>query len=132
MPHPAQQNDLHLPRKLVLEKVKNKDPAHRFGSPDDRQPEQMILVLDPETGKTWGFVVVDNTRRGPGLGGIWVAPDLTLMEVRRLAHAMTLKNSAALLPFGGGKSGLIVDPVNLNTHPGMKRDHSGLLAECLV
>lgn len=131
MPHPAQQNDLHLPRKLVLEKVKNKDPAHRFGSPDDRQPEQMILVLDPETGKTWGFVVVDNTRRGPGLGGIRVAPDLTLMEVRRLAHAMTLKNSAALLPFGGGKSGLIVDPVNLNTHPGMKRDLIGLFAEAL-
>jgi len=131
MDHSSESNCPRLPQKLNLEEVKNKDLTHRFLSPDDHQPEQKVRVLDPETGKTWGFVVVDNTRRGPGLGGIRVAPDLTLIEVMRLAHAMTLKNSAALLPLGGGKSGLIFDPKNFSAHPGMKRDLIGLFAEAL-
>jgi len=131
MNHPSKTNFSSLPQKLILEEVKKKDLTYRFSPPDEHQPEQSIQVLDPETGKVWGFVVVDNTRRGPGLGGIRVAPDLTLTEMRRLAHAMTLKNSAALLPFGGGKSGLVFDPHNFNTHPGLKRDLIGLFAEAL-
>jgi glutamate dehydrogenase (NAD(P)+)/glutamate dehydrogenase (NADP+) len=91
----------------------------------------LIRVLDPATGSIWGFVVVDDTRRGPGLGGIRMAPDVTLWEVRRLARAMTLKNSAANLPFGGGKAGIVCDPVIMAKNPGMKRDLIGLFAEAL-
>jgi len=87
--------------------------------------------VDPADGDIWGFVVVDDTRRGPGLGGIRMAPDVTLGEVRRLARAMTLKNSAANLPFGGGKAGIVCDPVMMALNPGMKRDLIGLFAEAL-
>ena len=91
----------------------------------------MFRVVDPATRKTWGFVVVDDTRRGPGLGGIRMAVDVTLGEVRRLARAMTLKNSAANLPFGGGKAGIVCDPVMMTLNPGMKRDLVGIFAEAL-
>ena len=60
-----------------------------------------------------------------------MAPDVTLGEVRRLARAMTLKNSAANLPFGGGKAGIVCDPVMMALNPGMKRDLIGIFAEAL-
>ena len=120
-----------LPQKLVLEFCDSKDESDRFPTSDDNKPEQLIRVVDPLNGETWGFVVVDDTRRGPGLGGIRMAPDVTLGEVRRLARAMTLKNSAANLPFGGGKAGIVCDPVMMALNPSMKRDLIGLFAEAL-
>jgi glutamate dehydrogenase/leucine dehydrogenase len=75
--------------------------------------------------------VIDNTVRGPGLGGIRMAPDLTLLEVSRLARAMTLKNSAACLPLGGGKSGLAVDPVFFQAHSQLKSKLIHLFADAL-
>ena len=120
-----------LPQKLAIEACDAKDETNRFPASDDSQPEQLIRVVDPATGSIWGFVVVDDTRRGPGLGGIRMAPDVTLWEVRRLARAMTLKNSVANLPFGGGKAGIVCDPVEMARNPGMKRDLIGLFAEAL-
>jgi glutamate dehydrogenase (NAD(P)+) len=57
-----------------------------------------------------GILVVDNVARGPSVGGIRMAPDVTLEECFRLARAMTLKNAAADLPHGGGKVVVIGDP----------------------
>jgi len=123
---------LKLPSVLDLEFLPDeKSPSERFTSSDENKPEQKIRLSDPETGKTWGFVVIDNTVRGPGLGGIRMAPDLTLLEVSRLARAMTLKNSAACLPLGGGKSGLTVDPVYFNSHPEIKKNLISLFADAL-
>jgi glutamate dehydrogenase (NAD(P)+) len=56
------------------------------------------------------IVVVDNVARGPAIGGVRMAPDVTLEECVRLARAMTLKNAAASLPHGGGKSVIMADP----------------------
>ena len=120
-----------LPKKLTLEPCDARDETNRFPAADDSTAEQLIRVMDPATGNIWGFVVVDDTRRGPGLGGIRMAPDVTLGEVRRLARAMTLKNSAANLPFGGGKAGIVCDPVEMARNPGMKRDLIGIFAEAL-
>jgi len=55
-------------------------------------------------------LVVDNVARGPSLGGLRMAPDVSVEECARLARAMTLKNAAAGLPHGGGKSVLWGDP----------------------
>ena len=55
-------------------------------------------------------LVVDNVARGPAIGGLRMAPDVTVEECARLARAMTLKNAAAGLPHGGGKSVLWGDP----------------------
>jgi glutamate dehydrogenase/leucine dehydrogenase len=120
-----------LPNKLVVEACDARDETNRFPASDDSATDQLIRVVDPATGNAWGFVVVDDTRRGPGLGGIRMAPDVTLGEVRRLARAMTLKNSAANLPFGGGKAGIVCDPVEMALNPGKKRDLIGLFAEAL-
>jgi len=75
---------------------------------DDIGPEKVVEVYDPSTGMR-GFTVIDNTALGPAKGGIRMTPTVNAREVFRLARAMTLKNSLAGLPFGGGKSGIIYD-----------------------
>jgi glutamate dehydrogenase/leucine dehydrogenase len=71
-------------------------------------PEKILEVEDKKTGMK-GFLVIDNTNRGPGKGGIRMTPTVTVEEVARLARAMTLKNALADLPFGGAKSGIVAD-----------------------
>ena len=122
---------IQLPKKLTLETCDAKDETNRFQSSDDSTAEQLIRIVDPSKGNVWGFVVVDDTRRGPGLGGIRMASDVSLGEVCRLARAMTLKNSAANLPFGGGKAAIVCDPVIMALNTGMKRDLIGVFAEAL-
>src|SRR3989344_6239420 len=73
---------------------------------DDIGPEKVIEVYDASSGMR-GFLVIDNTALGPAKGGIRMTPNVNAREVFRLARAMTLKNSLAGLPFGGGKSGII-------------------------
>jgi glutamate dehydrogenase (NAD(P)+) len=53
---------------------------------------------------------VDNVAAGPSIGGLRIAPDVSLEECARLARAMTLKNAAAGLAHGGGKSVIFADP----------------------
>ncbi len=120
-----------LPSKLVLNEIKKSYPSDRLDPRPGNPPEKCLELIDPSNNKIWGFIVVDNTQRGPGLGGIRIAPDLSLNEIKRLARAMTLKNSAANLPFGGGKSGIKFDPIFLNENPGIKRDLLGMFAEPL-
>ncbi len=72
-------------------------------------PEKILQVYDPITGMK-GFVVIDNTALGVGKGGIRMTPDVTVEEVSQLARAMTYKCAIAGLPFGGAKSGIVVDP----------------------
>jgi len=123
--------ELMLPKKLELEHISPKDTLDRFSKSSDIGPEQEVRLVDPETCKVWGYVVIDNTCRGPGLGGIRIAPDLKRNEIRRLARSMTLKNSAANLPYGGGKSGILADPDLLNQSPSIKRDLISVFAETI-
>ena len=76
---------------------------------DDFGPERITMVYDPKT-RLRGYVVIDNTAKGPAKGGIRMAQDLTVEEVFLLARAMTWKNALADLPFGGGKSGIVANP----------------------
>lgn len=76
------------------------------------EPEQVIKVKDKKTGMK-GILVIDNTRLGPGKGGIRMTPTVNTQEVKRLARAMTWKNALADLPFGGAKSGIIADDKKL-------------------
>lgn len=73
---------------------------------DQFGPEYVIEVFDPAIGMQ-GFLVIDNTARGPGKGGIRMTPDVTLEEVARLARTMTWKTALADIPFGGAKAGII-------------------------
>lgn len=85
---------------------------------DDIGPEKIVLINEP-TSRLQAMVVVDNTAAGPAIGGVRMAPDITFDEVARLARAMTLKNAAAGLAHGGGKSGIIADP----TLPPEEKEH---------
>jgi glutamate dehydrogenase (NAD(P)+) len=76
---------------------------------DDLGPAKVIHVQAPAVGLK-GVVVVDNTAAGPAIGGLRMVPDGSLEECRRLARAMSLKNAAAGLAHGGGKSLLCADP----------------------
>ena len=76
---------------------------------DDLGPELLVLVREPRLGVE-GVVVIDNTALGPAMGGMRMALAVTVEEVCRLARAMTFKNAAAGLPYGGGKSAIVADP----------------------
>ncbi|NQV54872.1 MAG: Glu/Leu/Phe/Val dehydrogenase [Rhodospirillales bacterium] len=80
-----------------------------FGFGDALGPAKVIHVHNPAIGLN-GVLVVDNVAAGPSIGGLRMAPDVTTVECFRLARAMTLKNAAAGLPHGGGKSVLKGDP----------------------
>ncbi|MDJ0971816.1 MAG: Glu/Leu/Phe/Val dehydrogenase dimerization domain-containing protein, partial [Kiloniellales bacterium] len=84
-----------------------KEDVFRFA--DDLGPAQIVHVFEPKTALK-AIVVVDNIAAGPSIGGLRVAPDVSLEECFRLARAMTLKNAAAGLPHGGGKSVIFADP----------------------
>jgi glutamate dehydrogenase (NAD(P)+) len=83
------------------------DDAFRFA--DELGPAKIIHVHEPGIGLR-GTLVVDNVAAGPSIGGLRMAPDVSTRECFRLARAMTLKNAAAGLPHGGGKSVLYGDP----------------------
>jgi glutamate dehydrogenase (NAD(P)+) len=76
---------------------------------DDLGPAKVIQVHEPSLGLR-GVLVVDNVACGPSIGGLRLAPEVSTVECFRLARAMTLKNAAAGLPHGGGKSVLYGDP----------------------
>jgi len=60
------------------------------------------------------YVVYWNTVRGPAKGGIRFQPDVTLEETADLAERMVWKTALARVPFGGGKSGIALDPRRLS------------------
>lgn len=76
---------------------------------DDLGPAKVIRVFEPGLGLK-GALVVDNVACGAAIGGLRMAPDVTVRECARLARAMTLKNAAAGLPHGGGKSVMWGEP----------------------
>ena len=80
-----------------------------FDFADELGPIKIVHVHDPRCGLK-AVVAIDNVARGPSIGGIRMAPDVTAEEAFRLARAMTMKNSAANLPHGGGKSVIFGDP----------------------
>ncbi len=70
-------------------------------------PDQMLI--------TDVFVVYYSTARGAAKGGIRMAPDVSLEETRRLAELMVWKTALTHIPFGGGKSGICLDPDQLDS-----------------
>lgn len=80
-----------------------------FALGDELGPLKVIHVQEPACGLK-AVLVVDNVAKGPSIGGIRMAPDVTTIECARLARAMTFKNAAADLPHGGGKIVVQGDP----------------------
>ena len=87
-----------------MQTLKDELPFH-----DELGPFKVIHVHEPDIG-LHAALVVDNVAAGPSIGGLRMAPDVSTTECGRLARAMTLKNAAAGLPHGGGKSVMMGDP----------------------
>ncbi|OGS27603.1 MAG: hypothetical protein A2297_03520 [Elusimicrobia bacterium RIFOXYB2_FULL_48_7] len=104
----------------------------QFGLPKTEfGPLKVVRIFDPGTNQAWAFVVIDNLKRGPSLGGTRMAPDISVLEVYGLASAMTFKNAAARLPIGGGKSGIFGDPVYYRENPEEKKRLITMFAEAI-
>ncbi len=91
------------------------DRLQRLGIKVDRLGPRLVSCMWNEESEVeiGGYLVVDNLAMGePSMGGTRMLPDITPDIIHNLARGMTLKNAAADLPFGGGKSG-IVCPDNL-------------------
>lgn len=80
-----------------------------FRFSDELGPNKILHIYEPSAGLK-AILVVDNVALGPSIGGIRVAPDVSVEECFRLARAMTLKNAAAGLAHGGGKAVVFADP----------------------
>jgi len=80
-----------------------------FNYADEFGPAKIIHIYEPSVGMK-GILVVDNVAMGPSIGGVRIAPDVSVKECFRLARAMTYKNAAAGLPHGGGKMVIYGDP----------------------
>ncbi len=76
---------------------------------DEWGPERVVCVSDTRTGMR-GVLVIDNTARGMGKGGMRMSPAVTVAEIARLARVMTYKWAGADLFFGGAKAGIMADP----------------------
>lgn len=88
---------------ITLEELRSTVFADEWG------PEKILCVYDVVSGMR-GILVIDNTARGPGKGGIRMLPSVSTRNIFRLARIMTWKCSLADLPFGGAKSGIIANP----------------------
>ncbi len=92
------------------------EQAFKFA--DEFGPLKVISVYEPSADLK-AVLVVDNIARGPAIGGVRMAPDVSTEECFRLARAMTFKNSAADLPHGGGKMVIFGNPAM----PKAKKEH---------
>ncbi len=83
--------------------------AQTFRFADQLGPLKLVEIWRPAAGLK-AVVAIDNIACGRAIGGVRMAPDASSEEAFRLARAMTLKNAAAGLPHGGGKSVIFADP----------------------
>ena len=84
----------------------------RFGVTIDKLGPNLVSCLWNEESplEIGGYLVVDNLSMGsPSMGGIRMLPDIRPLDIHNLARGMTLKNGAANLPYGGGKSGIVAE-----------------------
>jgi glutamate dehydrogenase (NAD(P)+) len=56
---------------------------------DEWGPEKVLQVYDPDTSMK-GVLVIDNTSKGPGKGGIRFAPGVTPLEVKLFSNVFEI------------------------------------------
>jgi len=102
-----------------LKHAETSEKVNVWSFADKWGPEKVIQVYDVAT-RMKGVLVIDNTARGPGKGGIRFTPRVTPWEVFQLARTMTWKCAVADLPFGGAKGGIRGDPKKVDKIAWMK------------
>ena len=72
---------------------------------DDLRPQLVCEVMDDQFG-TVGYLVIDRSLGNAAIGGIRLAPNVTVDELAGLARAMTLKCAFLHTYIGGAKAGI--------------------------
>ena len=105
----------------------------------EKPEKEMSLRLSVRTGPddmviTDCYVVYYCTVRGAAKGGIRMSADVTLEETRRLAELMVWKTALVHIPFGGGKSGIVLEPTRAGSFAKSEvvREYVHILREDLV
>lgn len=91
------------------------DLVERLAHPKERIELTLnTLLTDGRVHQFQAYIVHHNRSLGPAKGGIRMSDTVTLDDVSALAMEMTWKTSLIGVPFGGGKSGIAVDPRSLS------------------
>lgn len=78
---------------------------------------EIAIPVEMDNGKVEvfsGYRSQHNNVLGPYKGGIRYHPEVTPDEVKALSMLMTLKCSLVGVPFGGGKGGVVCDPLKMS------------------
>ena len=75
-------SDLKLPKSLEAVPLITKDQANRFKAEQDLIAEGSYKIVDSDDNSIWGYVAIDNIKRGPGLGVYAWFPTSALMRFR--------------------------------------------------
>ncbi len=93
----------------------NKDDLDYLSSPKKFIELNIPVLLDSGQTKIFtAFRSQFNDNLGPFKGGIRYHPNVSVSEVKALSMWMTWKCAIADIPFGGGKGGIVVDPMKLS------------------
>ncbi len=85
-----------------------------------KEPKRVIEIsipvkMDDGSMKVFkGYRAVHNDAVGPGKGGIRLHPGVNIDEVKALSVWMTFKCGVMGVPYGGGKGGIVCDPLSLS------------------
>ena len=120
-----------LPKSLQAVSLPNIEQDDRFATTSNLVNTISMKIIDPDNESIWGYISIDNTDRGPGLGGIRMVQEVSLNEIRRLARVMTLKNSVACLPYGGAKAGIILKSHKLVENTSLREELMEKFADCI-
>lgn len=103
-------------------------PTSTFGT---WSSEQLILCRDDSLGLR-AAIAIDDTTLGNGFGGVrfksYPSAEAGITEAQRLARAMTYKNAAAGLDYGGAKSVLFAGPDPVSDRPAFMRRYGQFIA----
>lgn len=100
--------------RLVSEHIDISDEAiHLLSKSEQEHYANLRIKWDGKLIEADTYVVFHSCARGPAKGGIRMSSHVTLEETRRLAELMTYKCALTKIPFGGGKSGICIDPNNI-------------------
>jgi len=109
------ENVLSIVRRGVKLSNLPEDFYHLLSKPDRILIVKIPVRMDDGSLKIFeGYRVQHNGALGPYKGGIRFHPEVSLEDDIALATLMTLKNSLAGLPYGGGKGAVKVNPKSLS------------------
>jgi glutamate dehydrogenase (NAD(P)+) len=111
-PYETRKKQLEIAAKLIN---LNKNTLEYLKGADRTLVVSIPIIMDDGRLKIFeGYRVHHSTLRGPAIGGVRYAPDLTLDDIKALAFLMTFKTALLGIPLGGSKGGVRVDVKQLS------------------